>query len=65
MVIDSSSQSVLGSSPGKFKGLDLLTPFYLGGVPMGTGGVAAAAAADTGIGNGFVGKKEDKSCKVS
>ncbi len=51
MWIDDSSPAVRGSSRGKFVGLDLLTPFYLGGVPN-----AVNAARDTRLTNGFVGK---------
>ena len=54
MWIDDSSPAVRGSSAGKFVGLDLLAPFYLGGVPEGV-----QAAKDTGLTNGFVGE-EDK-----
>ena len=50
MWIDSSSPAVRGSSRGKFVGLDLLTPFYLGGVPD-----AVNAAEDTDLTHGFVG----------
>ncbi len=54
MWIDDSSPAFSGSSSGKFVGLDLLAPLYLGGVPGGRG-VGGAAEKDTGLENGFVG----------
>ena len=47
------SAPVLGTVGGRFQGLDVMTALYLGGVPMD---VAAAAAKDTDIANGFVGE---------
>ena len=50
MQIDANTP-VLGSVSGRFQGLDLTTPFYLGGTPRSM----SAAAEDTGFDNGFVG----------
>ena len=47
------SAPVLGTVGGRFQGLDVMTALYLGGVPLD---VAAAAAKDTDIANGFVGE---------
>ncbi len=50
MVVDD-SPAVTGSVPGRFVGLDLGTPLYVGGVPS-----SVNAAKDTYIDNGFVGE---------
>ena len=50
MTIDD-QMAVKGSVAGRFEGLDLITPLYVGGVPSNVN-----AERDTGISNGFVGK---------